>query len=136
LKIGKKGVHRVPDIYINVGKNAGLSAIVGQVRAVYDGMTNPMGKERMDVRVYLKQRGTINTDDTRTDNDGRFVFTKLLPGEYIVWAATEEFSNRKDQIDPFDVDVEIPQVTNANGSFEQQIVVMEDPMVIRLTYEK
>ncbi len=130
IKIGKTGVHTVPDIYVRDGKNAGLSAIVGQVKAMYDGRFNPIN--RMDVRVYLKKEGHIALlEDARTDDNGNFVFTELTPGKYTVWAATEP--TLKDQIVALVEEVEVPEI-NADGS--NRIVVMDEPMVIRLTYEK
>ena len=146
LKIGKKGVHKVPDIYIRDGKNAGLSAIVGQIRAVYDPpFSNPDGRERMDVRVYLRREGTVAPlEDARTDDKGYFVFTKLTPGKYIIWAATEGYTKLKDQ-----PDAEYAYWRDEDGVYQRyiklsdkivngtgQIVVIEDPIVIRLTYEK
>jgi hypothetical protein len=130
LQIGKTGLHRVPDIYIRDGKNASLSAIVGRVKAMYDGQFNP--KERMDVSVFIKQVGTVGPlNDVETDDEGYFVFTELNPGKYEVWIETEGFEggiHLKDQIDALVEEVEI------DGS--ERIVVMEDPMIMYLTYEK
>lgn len=117
LKIGKKGVHEVPQIYVRDGKNTGLCGVVGRIRVIYDDTTNPRGIPRMDVRVYIKRDGTeAPVDDTRTDDNGYFVFTKLSPGKYRIWAATEEYTQLKDQVDAKFEDVEIPQTPNVDGT--------------------
>jgi len=133
LKIGKKGVNEVPTIYIRNGKNAGLSAVVGRVMVYYDGKFNP--KSRMDVRVYIRKEGTMAPfDDVRTNDEGYFVFTKLTPGKYIVYAATEGLTGKKDQIDPYIEEVEIPETINADGT--GHIVELAETITIHLTYEK
>ncbi len=132
LKIGKKGSHKVPDIYVKDGKNAGLSGIVGKVRVIYDNTTNPKGTPRMDMRVYIKLDGTeAPVDDARTDENGYFVFTKLTPGKYKIWVATEEI---KDQLEPEWIYVDVPKTSNADGT--GQIINIEDPIIVRITYEK
>ncbi len=122
VKIGKTGTHKVPDIYIRDGKNAGLFAIVGQVQTRYNGH-NPKG--RMDISVFLKRKGTLGPlEDVETDNEGYFMFPELTKGEYEIWVETEEYSGYKDQISPLLEEVKI------DGS--QRIVELPEPMVMYL----
>ena len=142
LRIGKKGVNEVPQIYVRDGKNTGLCGVVGRVRVKYDNTRNPNGIPIMDVRVFIKRDSleapvlapvVAPVDDTRTDENGYFVFTKLTPGKYKVWAATEEYTTFKDQYDAKIEMVEIPQTLNADGT--GQIIYMGN-IIIAMTNQK
>lgn len=90
LKIGESGTTMAEDIYIRDGKNVGLSAIVGNIQA-----TGNYTGNAIDVRVSLREVGTVGpVQDTRTANDGNYVFTKLAPGKsYEVWAESVSKKN-------------------------------------------
>lgn len=91
MKIGDKGTHYVPDMYVWDGKNVGLSAIVGQIKVKY------LSGEALGaaVRVYIKAVGTVGPiDDVRADDSGVFIFTKLEPNTtYDIWAESEPIKN-------------------------------------------
>ncbi|HOU67759.1 MAG TPA: hypothetical protein PKW49_04125 [Paludibacteraceae bacterium] len=83
VKIDDSGTSNVEDIYIQDGKNVGLSAIVGNIQA----KGNYTGGA-IDARVFLREMGVVGPiQDTRTDDNGDYVFTRLSSGRsYEVWA--------------------------------------------------
>ncbi|MCB9017799.1 MAG: hypothetical protein WCU80_08565 [Paludibacteraceae bacterium] len=90
VNIGDSGTTQVEDIYVRNGKNVGLSAIVGNIQA-----TGNYTGGAIDARVFLREMGKVGPiQDTRTDNNGGYVFTKLTPGvAYEVWAESVSKKN-------------------------------------------
>jgi hypothetical protein len=122
----------LPDMYVRDGKNAGLSAIRGQVKARY-GDGNPNGSSIMGFRVYIKNVRYHNiTDDVRTDDRGYFVFTKLEPGEtYEIWTETEATGKNRPTPEYYPTDIIIPEEGDGNGN-GVIIDISANPIVIEV----
>lgn len=97
VKISRGESKKIANIYIHEGKAYGTSMIKGVllVKYFYNGslLQNGDGTVRLeplgDERVYLRKKGEeFYIDDVRTSSDGVFVFQKVLPGEYEVYAYT------------------------------------------------
>ena len=83
----------VPTIYIHDGKAYGTSIVKGRVYAEYYHNGTFRGEGwACDHRVFIRKVGdNMPLDDTRVGPDGYFYFQKLLPGEYEVYTATEDY---------------------------------------------
>lgn len=92
LKIGSSGSNFADVIYLNEGKNSKMSGVIGSVKAMYsneDDFVNGVG-----IRVYIKNTNGGEQNDTRSDNEGLFRFSRLQPNsEYYIWAETENRKN-------------------------------------------
>lgn len=92
VKIGKSGTNFVEPFFLNNGKNSKCSGMIGSVRALYsneDEYVNGVG-----IRVYIKNAKGGDQNDTRSDKDGLFRFSRLQPNTaYEVWAETEDRKN-------------------------------------------
>lgn len=90
---GKKGTADVEPIYIFDGKNTGKAAVVGDVEILY-AATSKDYVPAVGIRVYLRPLGQMSMSDTRTDNNGNYYFSRLMPEtDYVVWVEVEQIKN-------------------------------------------
>jgi len=98
VKVGS-GTAKAGPIYIHSGKGYGLSMIKGRLMAQYYSNKIPYGepKPALGERVYLRRFGEVSViDDVRVDDQGWFIFEKVVPsGKYEVYAIEEELGNRR-----------------------------------------
>jgi hypothetical protein len=97
VKVGS-GTAKADPIYIHSGKGYGLSMIKGRLMAQYYSNRLPVGAPRPAAgeRVFLKRFGKdFNTDDIRVSDQGVFIFNRLTPGKYEVYAVEEELGIRR-----------------------------------------
>ncbi|MCQ2192718.1 MAG: carboxypeptidase-like regulatory domain-containing protein [Paludibacteraceae bacterium] len=92
ISIGSSGTHTVKNIYLENGKNANCSGVIGCIKAKYSSETDFV--TGIGVRVYIKNINGGEQNDTRTDNEGNFRFARLQPHtKYTVWAESESKKN-------------------------------------------
>lgn len=109
ISIGSSGCHYVDNVYVENGKNARCSGLVGMVKALYKDEDDYV--PGVGLRVYIRDLNGGSQNDTRTDKDGVFRFSRLKPNSnYEVWAESEQIKNTA--IKP----VVVPVVTGAAGS--------------------
>lgn len=98
VKVGS-GLNRASDIYIHTGKANGTLMIKGVVNALYyDNGRKVDEGPGVGQRVYIKHYGEeTHFDDVRAGDSGIFVFQKLLPGKYTIYAVTEDPDTEKQE---------------------------------------
>ena len=98
VELQRGAVAKVPMLYIHDGKAYGTSVVKGRVHATYYHNGSYRGEGwAYEHRVYIRRVGEdIPFDDTRVGPDGYFAFQKLLPGEYEVFTATQDFNEVPD----------------------------------------
>lgn len=90
---GKKGTTDVENMYILEGKNSGKCGIVGEVEILYASVTEDY-VPAVGTRVFLRKDGSLAMEDTRTDDNGNYYFSRLDPDtEYTVWVEYEQRKN-------------------------------------------
>lgn len=104
ITIGKGENKSVNDIYIHSGKMYGKYYIKGQVKAKYYKSNGTLVKPETPIigeRVYIRKTGIDQPfDDVRTGLDGNFIFEKITPGDYEIYAVSEISDDRHTEIDP------------------------------------
>lgn len=88
----KKGTTEVPPMFVLEGKNSGKCGIVGYVMMSYASKDDLAAG--VATRVYVRKDGEMSVSDTRTDDKGRYNFSRLEPNtNYIVWVEFEKSKN-------------------------------------------
>lgn len=92
VKIGSKGTTGMWPIYVNDGKNAKCSGIIGSLMAMYSNEDDYVAG--VGLRVYIKNVNGGEQNDTRADDNGYFRFAKLQPNtQYTIWAESQAKKN-------------------------------------------
>ena len=97
IKVGS-GTAKADPIYIHSGKGYGLSMIKGKLMVQYYYRGYPEGEPQPAAgeRVYLKRFGEdVIMDDVRVSDQGVFLFDRVVPGKYEVYAITQEIDDRR-----------------------------------------
>jgi hypothetical protein len=129
VKVGNSGKHLIDEpMYIMDGKNVGLSAIVGKIKVV-----NKTGGENpgAGLRVYINGEGYVGSEnDVRADGSGTFIFTRVKPGIYDVWAESEPVKDGPIETVHVMVNVKDPStivstVNNGDGESPIELTVVD-----------